>query len=132
MVDLNNGTEERNWLRRNAKMVTFYAGAVGAILSVAVYWHQLDLPRFAYLSEVTSVESKLSELQQYSIGTRKITLNQDWFRLKTQLTDRQARLAADPRNWELIEDVTKIEQSLRDVEGQLEQIKRLERDKGRK
>lgn len=110
-----NGNGYVGWLRSRAKMITIYAGAVAAVISVAVGWNQLKLDRPAMFSEVASV-------QEFAEGTRKIVLGDKWFRLKAELRAKQAELTASPRDRELIEEVTRLEQQLRDVEEQLKQL----------
>lgn len=98
------------------KKVGIVFGAVGAVMGVMISWQSIDfLPRWAWHTEVAAVQS-------FAEDTRKLVLNQEWFRLKAKLTEIRFDLSQDPRNRELIEDVTRIEQQLRDVEKQLNQF----------
>ena len=106
----------RTWFRKRAKMITLYGGAAAAILTVVVSWVQLDAPVPATTNDVQTV-------QQYAEGTRKIVLNQEWFRVSTQLKAAQAKLKADPHNVTLIRKVTKLELALREVEDQLSKVR---------
>lgn len=98
-------------------MITLYGGAIGVIVSVAVGWYQLDLP-------IPATHNQVQEVQQYAKGTREIVLNQEWFRLKTQLREAKAKLIGDPGNRELIKRVTRLELTLRSVEGQLDELRK--------
>lgn len=97
-------------------MISLYAGALGTIMGISIAWTQLNLPRPATYNEVQNV-------QQYASATREIVLNQEWFRLKSQLREAQVRLSRDPGNRSLIQEVTRLEQSLRAVESDLSQIR---------
>ena len=94
------------------------AGAIAAVLGVMATWEKLEfLPRWAWYSEVVVV-------QEFAQDTRRIVLNQEWFRLRTELREVQTKLSTDPMNRDLIEDATRLEQQLRDVEEQLDQLKK--------
>ena len=98
-------------------MITLYGGAIGVIVSVAVSWYQLDLP-------IPATHNQVQEVQQYAKGTRQIVLNQEWFRLKTQLREAKAELIRDPGNLKLIKKVTRLEVTLRSVEGELDELRK--------
>ena len=100
-------------------MITIYASTILALMGVATAWDRYDLPRLAYKSEV-------SEVQSYAVGTRKLVLNQEWFRVTAELKEKRARLDANPSDWELIQAVTRLEQYLKDIEDQLAKIKNRE------
>lgn len=119
--DKQDATGFRFWLRKRAMMITLYAGAVGAVLTTAVAWNQLDLPRPATSEEVRDV-------WQYAMDTRQIVTNQEWFRLSAKLKIARAKLRLDPTNRELIDEVTRLEQAIKEVDDQLNALKR---DRGR-
>lgn len=99
----------RAWLRSKAKMITIYAGALAAVISVAVGWTQLGLDRPAFTSEI-------EELRQEVGSNTQLILNDKWFRLRAQITLIEAKLRADPTNRALIEELTRLQQSFRKVE----------------
>lgn len=100
------------------KKVGIVAGAIGAILGVMISWQSIEfLPRWAWYSEVAQV-------QDFAQDTRRIVMNQEWFRLTAALKEARVALAADPLNRELIEKVTRLEQQLRAVEEQLDALKK--------
>lgn len=98
-------------------MITLYGGAIGVVVSVAVGWYQLDLP-------IPATHNEVQEVRQYARGTREIVLNQEWFRLKTQLREAKAKLKRDPLNLDLIKRVTRLELTLRSVEGHLDELRK--------
>lgn len=112
------------WLETRVKFVTMLATMASAIIGLGVAWHTADLPRLAYKSEVTKVEQQLVEVQQFTSGTRLLILNGEWFRISAELKEKRARLKQDPFNVDLIEEVTKLEQSLREIEEQIKQLKK--------
>lgn len=98
------------------KKVGIVFGAIGAVMGVMISWQSMDfLPRWAWHTEVAAVQS-------FAEDTRKLVLNQEWFRLRAKLTEAETKLHNDPLNRDLIEHVTRIEQQLRDVEKQLDQL----------
>jgi hypothetical protein len=97
------------------KKIGMIASAVGAILGVFVAWNQLDLPRPALYSELISV-------QQIAEENRTLILNQEWFRLKTQVRELEVELRQNPRDRDLIEKLTRAEQALRNVEKSLKEL----------
>lgn len=102
----------------NWKKVSMIAGTVGAVLGIMVSWQSIEfLPRWAWYSEVKSV-------QEFSQDTRRIVMNQEWFRVTAALKEARAELSANPRDRELIEKVTRLEQQLRNIEEQLEALKK--------
>jgi hypothetical protein len=110
-------TKIRDWIRKRAKMITLYGGAVGAVLTAVVAWNQLDMPRPALHAEVQAV-------QQYASNTRELVLNQEWFRLRIQLREAQAKLKSDPLNRELIRTVTRLEQALTKTNSQIQKLRK--------
>jgi hypothetical protein len=112
----------------NWKKISMIAAFVGATLGIMVSWEKLEfLPRWAWHGEVVAVEKlviqKVSNVEQFAQGTRRIVLNQEWFRLTADIKQLQAELNENPRNRELIEKLTKMEQQLRDVNSQLDALK---------
>lgn len=100
---------------RNKTMIISAAIAVPSILAAMVSWATLDLPRPASNHEVQAV-------QQYAGSTREIVLNQEWFRFHAQLLQAEARLAQNPSNPDIIREVTRLRQALRNVESQLQEL----------
>lgn len=95
-------------------MLTLYAGALGAVLTVAVTWQQLDfLPRWAWHSEVVALE-------QFSVGTRLIVLGQEWEQL-----DQKIRSLANKPNRSRIEDeaLSKMRHRLQEIDAQLKALR---------
>lgn len=98
------------------KKIAMIVGTIGALFSVMVAWEKLEfLPRWAWYNEVAAV-------QEFAKDTRSLVLNQEWFRLRAKLRELQVDLSAAPRDRDLIGEVTRLEQQLRHVEEQLDQL----------
>lgn len=97
-------------------MISLYGGAVASVMGVLVAWNALDLDRPAFKSEVDAVYEFASE-------TREISLNQEWFRVRSQLEEVKAQLAHEPLNRQLIERRVRLEQQLRAVEAALQALR---------
>lgn len=94
------------------------AGTIGAILGVMIAWEKLEfLPRWAWYTEVVQV-------QKFAQDTRKIVLNQEWFRLKAELREVEVEREMKPRDRDLIERATRLEQQLRAVQEQIDQLRK--------
>ncbi len=98
------------------KLISICTAAVVATLGVVTTWDDMGLPRPALHSEV-------QELRVYAEGTRAITLNQEWFRLSVQLKVAEANLQKNIQDMKLINEVTRLEQALKDVDDQLAVLK---------
>ena len=113
-----------------------FAITIGALAS----WTALDWPRPAFTFHVDRVERELNtteqelkhdiaELREFSTGTRKLTLNNDWFRLMTQLRGVNARLAPGisrpgPEARATLEELKfNLETQIHEVETQLKALK---------
>lgn len=95
------------------KKITMVAGAIGAVLAVMISWQSLEfLPRWAWYSEVASVQS-------FSEGTRKIVLGQEWERLYNQISRLEAQRALSDAERTLL---TQLRWRLREVEAQLKAL----------
>ncbi len=101
---------------RNKTMIISTAIAVPSILAAMVSWNTLDLPRPASSHEVQTV-------QQYAASTREIVLNQEWFRISRQLEVAEARLAQNPGNPRMIDEVVRLRQALQNVNAQLRKLR---------
>lgn len=98
------------------RKMSIIAGIVAATLVSATAWGALDLPRPALNIEVVQVE-------QFSKGTRKIVLNDRWFRTKALLDDADRRLETEPGNQDLRDLRLRYLEQMRDVDAQLEMLK---------
>jgi hypothetical protein len=101
----------------NVKLISLCTAAVVTTLGLVTTWDDMGLPRPAFHSEV-------QELKVYAEGTRKIALNQEWFRISAQLKLARAKLQNDLHNLELIKEVTRLELALQAVDDQLDELKK--------
>ena len=111
------------WLETRVRLITMVFGMIPAAIGAMVAWDSADLPRLAYKSEVVEVRSELMQIQQFSESTRLLLLNGDWFRLSAELKEKRERLKKDPFNGDLINEVTRLEQSLHEIEDQIQRLK---------
>ena len=102
----------RAWVRKKARVITLYAGTLGAILTVAVAWDKLDLPRPVLTTDLAELRVQVVENSQLILGDR-------WFRLKSDIRRVEAKLRAVPGDRDLIAQLTRLEQQLREVEKKL-------------
>jgi hypothetical protein len=58
----------RVWLRSKATVITLYAGAFAAVLSVVVYWKELGIPNPATANDVARIESTLQDISEQIRG----------------------------------------------------------------
>lgn len=91
-------------------------GGMASVLAASLAWGSLDLPRPALNTEVAQVE-------QFSKGTRKLVLNDKWFRTKALLDDADRRLETEPDNRDLRDLRLRYQEQMRDVDEQLEMLK---------
>ena len=91
-------------------------GSLASVLAASVAWGALSLPRPALNTEVAQVE-------QFSKGTRKLVLNDRWFRTKALLDDADRRLETEPDNQDLRDLRLRYQEQMRDVDAQLEKLK---------
>ena len=97
-------------------MITICAGALAAVLSVAVGWTQLDLP-------VPATHNDVQVVQQYAEGTREIVLNQEWFRLNAELRRAEAQYAKAP-SAAILDAISRLEAAIRAVQSALSELSR--------
>jgi hypothetical protein len=105
-------TGVRAWLRSKAKMITIYAGAIAAVISVAVGWSQLGMDRPAMHSEIEELRQEVGSNTQLILGDR-------WLRLTAKIKILEARLKLDPGNRDLIDELATLQLQLREVEKNL-------------
>lgn len=91
-------------------------GGMASVLAASVAWGALSLPRPALNTEVAQVE-------QFSKGTRKLVLNDRWFRTKALIDETERRLEAEPNNLDLRKLRLRYQEQMRDVDVQLEMLK---------
>lgn len=88
------------------KIYSWGAGIVAAIFTTMVAWATLDLPRWAFISEVRASSDKLEEqiakiarsvdrMAKFESGTRSILLDQEWWRKQSQIEMYEARPQTD-------------------------------------
>lgn len=58
----------RAWLRPKAKVISLYAGALAAVISVIVGWQKLDIPNPATENDVARIESTLQDISDQIRG----------------------------------------------------------------
>lgn len=122
----------------NWKKFNIISGAVACVLTIGILWSSLELPRPAIFTEVQAVQEyaeseikavqadtsrEFQKVQQYAGRTREIVLNQEWFRLKSQIREIQAKLDRNPGNSALIRELTRLEQTLRAVNADLSELR---------
>lgn len=93
-------------------MITLYAGAIAAVIGVFIGYQEIGGP-------LPATQADLGELRQLVGSNTQLILGDRWFRLKARLTLVEAKLQADPTNRALIEEKTRLQAQLRDVEGKL-------------
>ena len=97
-------------------MISVVAGAVGAVLAVAVAWNQLDLP-------VPASHNDLMMVQQYAEGTRSIVLNDKWIAAEAKLRRAQEQYAQNPTD-NLRQLVNHLTATLRTLQAQIDEMSR--------
>ena len=86
------------------------AGAFAVTLGIMASWQSMDfLPRWAWNTELQAVA------QQVASNSRLI-LGQEWERVKAKIYELRGKLAQQPRNRDLQQELARAEQQLRDVE----------------
>ncbi len=93
-------------------MITVYAAMFSAVLGSAVAYDKLDLPWFASTEAVQAVHQKVT-------SNTKLILGQEWERLRAKMYALRGRLAKDPTNRDLQEDLARAEAQLREVDAKL-------------
>lgn len=93
-------------------MITLYAGAIAAVIGALVGYQQLGGPIPATMTDV-------NELRQEIGSNTQLLLGQMWDRLRLTILDLRARLAQDPTNRDLQEQLVRAEASFRDVKRKL-------------
>lgn len=105
-------------------MIGIYGTAAAGVLGALVAWNQLDLPQPATTADVAKVEQALGNqiagLEQFSRGTRKITLGQEWDRLNRQIDQLKAKR---DKSADEIRYLSDLRSRLNDVSKQLEALK---------
>ena len=78
------------------------------LLTGFVAWATLDFPRPATSQDIRAIRADMEqlagdllEISRYGFETRRMALNQDWWRLEAQLDDIRDRLEAKPRDLSL-------------------------------
>ncbi len=94
------------------RMFGIPAASVTAVLSAAMAWGQLDLPRPAWYSEVVELEMQVAANSQLILGDK-------WLRLTAQIKALEAKLFQNPTNREWIERLAFLQLQLREVNGKL-------------
>lgn len=114
----------KSWLRSKAKVTGIYGTAAAAGLGALVAWSQLDLPVPATTADVAEVKQTLGKqiagLEQFSRGTRRITLGQEWDRLNRQIGQLKAK---GDKTADEIKYLSDLRSRLKDVSNQLEALK---------
>jgi hypothetical protein len=108
-MTMEEATGFRAWLRSKAKMITLYAGAVGAVIAAFVGYQQIGGP-------LPATQSDLSELRQEIGSNTQLILGDRWLRLTARIKALEARLAMDPTNRDLIDELATLQLQLREVE----------------
>ncbi len=93
-------------------MITLYAGMFGAVLGAILGYQQLGGPIPATMTDV-------SQLRQEIGSNTKLILGQLWERLRVKVYDLRARLAQDPTNRNIQEELVRAEAQFREVDRKL-------------
>lgn len=123
----------KNFWDRYKYVISIVAGT----LALMATWQSMDhiLPRWTWWSETKAIQSELVQsqhetqeklteaiegLQQQVASNTKLILGNEWFRLSAKLKEKRAQLSRSPGDRELIEEVTRLERQLREVERKLD------------
>lgn len=98
----------RAWLRSKATMIKLYSGAAGAVIGLMVAYQQFGGPLPATQSDITELRQEIGSISQLILGN-------SWRRLTAEIKVLTEKLARDPTNRELIEELTVLEFQLRAV-----------------
>ncbi|MCK5614343.1 hypothetical protein KAR91_71415 [Candidatus Pacearchaeota archaeon] len=127
----------RLYLRGKAKLIALYAGAATAVLSVIVYWSQLEAPDMPWVDDVAAAEVSMQENlykvevsiredmvedRTYAQASRRMILNGDWMRVNTQIQQKKAELVRTPMNQKLMQEISILERTLLDIETELARL----------
>lgn len=93
-------------------MITLYAGAFAAVFGGILGWQQLGMP-------VPATQNDLSELRQEIGSNTMLILGQEWERLRAKIYALRGRLAQDPTNRDLHEELARAEAQFREVDRKL-------------
>ena len=97
------------------KKAGIYVGVIGACLSAAVAWAQLELP-----TPVMSYE--LAAVEKFNADTRVLILNAEWFRLAEKLDRVESNLKEEPMNTTLMELRRQLKNQMILIERQIEKL----------
>ena len=90
-------------------MITLYAGAASAVFGLAVVYQQFGGP-------LPATQADITELRQEVGSNTRLILGQEWERLRAKMYDLRDKLAKDPSNRDIQEDLAKVEASLLEAE----------------
>lgn len=105
------------------KMISIYAAAVAGVLGAGVSWSALGWPTPATSTDIAQlkvgVEQQIVGLERFAVGTRIITLGQEWGRLTRKIDLLVAKGTLNPNERGYLSDLrirrAQVTRQLRDL-----------------
>ncbi len=102
--------------------VTAVIGVGATVVTILVGLNTLGVPGVVLTTDLDAIHRKIDGLEEFSKGTRMLVLNNDWWRLNTQLEDVKAQRADKPTDRYLRDLERNLSQQQKRIEQQIEQL----------